>query len=102
MAELQINSFSKGLQKDLAKEFLAKEMYTDARNWHLVSEDGSSTGVLENANGTLLSFTFPDTSPVYKIVKVPDTFVGNPVVTINFVSSQLFNHYNDSDIAFYK
>ena len=102
MAELQINSFSKGLQKDLAKEFLAKEMYIDARNWHLISEAGSSSGILENVNGNKLSFTFPDTSPVYKIVKVPNVFVGNPVVTINFVSSQLFNHYNDSDIAFYK
>ena len=61
MAKESINkigqvSFLKGMNKDLDKSLLPSDNYLDARNFRLVTDEGATTGALENIRGTK-SFT---------------------------------------------
>lgn len=53
------NTFSK-LNKDLAKNKITQELYTDALNVRLITDEGASSGAIENTKGTKLAFKLPD------------------------------------------
>ena len=54
------NSYSKGLNRDASRSKTDPSSYFDALNIKIVTQDGLSTGSLENENGNSLSFVVPD------------------------------------------
>ena len=58
-----LNSFSKGLNQDLAKTIYKEGNYLDALNITLLTDNGLSTAVVQNKKGTKLQIQFPATIP---------------------------------------
>lgn len=54
-----INSFTKGMNKDVSKTLLPQNNYIDALNIRILTSEGYSTGVVSNFKGNDFSFTFP-------------------------------------------
>ena len=67
--KIEVNTFTKGMRKDLSKTIQAKDSYVDAQNVRLTTDLGSSIGALVNIKGNDLSVTLPSTSAVYEIKK---------------------------------
>ena len=65
----QINTFYKGLNKDLGKSVLNSEQYLDARNCRLVSDGDNESLELSNIKGNKFSFTVKN----YAFCKFPQT-----------------------------
>lgn len=61
------NSFIQGMDKDSAKSKYTNTKYYRGVNIKLLTEEGLSTGNIENEDGTTLSFKLPDLAPVMKI-----------------------------------
>lgn len=61
------NSFSK-LNRDLAISKYKSDEYYDARNMHLITHEGLTTGSMETERGTKLNFKFPNLGKVFKLV----------------------------------
>ena len=60
------NTFTK-LNQDLAKNKISQELYFDALNVRLITDEGSSSGAIENTKGTKIAFKLPDlTSATYE------------------------------------
>ncbi len=59
-AEKAIKGYSKGIQKDVAKSKYDPNAYFHGSNIRIVTNDGSSTGSIENEKGTRLSFKIPN------------------------------------------
>lgn len=58
MAEHKVG-YTKGLNKDLAKDKYSNQHYFDANNIRIVTNKGLSTGSIENEKGNKLLFSFP-------------------------------------------
>ena len=66
MRRISSNSFSKGINKDLARTVQPKDTYLDARNLRVnTDEAGQSFGGIINVEGNQLSFNFPTTANVF-------------------------------------
>ena len=65
-----INTFSRGLNKDISKTVIPKDTYFDARNMRLVTSLGQSNYSIENIKGNNLNFSIPNTYKVYKITVI--------------------------------
>jgi len=61
------NTFLSGIDKDSAKSKYKNTSYYTGRNIKLLTEEGLSTGNIENEDGTTLSFRLPDLAPVMRI-----------------------------------
>lgn len=61
--EKTINSFSRGINQDLAKTVYKEGNYLDGLNITLLTDSGLSTAVVQNKKGTKLQFKFPTTIP---------------------------------------
>ncbi len=77
-----INKFFKGLNKDLSLDLITPEYYFDAHNMTLITQNGKSTGAIQNTKGNLLSIIPEDTSNVLEFVLDP-TLAGT--ISINIV-----------------
>lgn len=49
------NTFTKGLQQDIAKNKYGSENYYNAENFRILTEDGLSSGALENVSGNIIT-----------------------------------------------
>jgi len=58
-----INTFSKGINQDLAKTVYKEGNYLDALNITLLTDSGLSTAVIQNKKGNKLQIQFPATIP---------------------------------------
>jgi hypothetical protein len=58
-----INSFSKGINQDLAKTVYKEGNYLDALNITLLTDSGLSTAVIQNKKGNKLQIKFPEIIP---------------------------------------
>jgi hypothetical protein len=58
-----INTFSKGINQDLAKTVYKEGNYLDALNITLLTDSGLSTAVIQNKKGNKLQIQFPTTIP---------------------------------------
>lgn len=106
------NTFTGGLNQDIAKTRMSSESYLDANNMRLLTDFGSSTGQLQNVRGNTLGFTIPDLPIVYKIsvdttgpyaagtLEINgETSVGNFTPSANSTGQDIYN-FIDSDINF--
>ena len=76
MNKQAINTFIKGMNKDIDKSVISKDSYLDAYNFRIVTSEGSSSGAFENIKGNkLIGATYlTSTGPVvnghsYLVVK---------------------------------
>jgi len=60
--------YTGGLNRDASRSKTNPETYYNLRNFRVVTEDGLSSGSLENEKGTVISFCIPD---------IPETTLGN-------------------------
>jgi hypothetical protein len=71
-----INTFTKGMNKDLDLSVLPKEAYLHAQNFRLVTNEGSTTTALENIEGnSLLSSALPSGYSAIGSVYVRDEII---------------------------
>jgi hypothetical protein len=84
-----INTFNGGLNQDIAKSFMQKDTYLDARNMRLVTNLGQSNVAIENVKGNNLSFSIPDVYPIYKM-QVLSYYAGATTITISGQTSSAF------------
>ena len=78
-----LNSFSGGMNKDLAKTLFKQGVYVDAQNFSLVTDVGLSTGSLRNIKGNELFFTIPDCSEVWTITNLDLTVTSQVSITVS-------------------
>ncbi len=64
----QVNVFKKGMNKDLSLSLLNSELYFDAQNMTLITDQGQTTGSIQNSKGNLFSIVLPDTSNVSELI----------------------------------
>lgn len=67
MSKKARNTFIGGMNQDAAKSKYQPTKYYTGRNIKVVTEDGLSTGNIENEDGNVLAFQIPDLQPVKKI-----------------------------------
>jgi hypothetical protein len=60
---IAINTFTQGINQDLAKTIYKQGNYLDALNITLLTDGGLSTAVIQNKKGTKLQIQFPTTIP---------------------------------------
>ena len=80
------NTFTKGLNKDTAKQKYPQDQYEDARNVRPITDSGLSTGALENIKGTTQIYDFPEINGSTAIILNKKAYEDNTVVkseTIN-------------------
>lgn len=121
---IQVNSFTGGMDKDTNPFMIKPESYIHAENLRITTNEGLSSGALENIKGNLLALTLPSAKNVLNIVvdtdAVPTTgtelisvslqYVGIVTETISWDSGylgyiaalkNLFLNGNLSSIGFY-
>jgi hypothetical protein len=59
MNKTSVNSFIKGMSKDVDKSVMSKDSYLDANNFRIVTSEGGSSGALENVKGNKLITNYP-------------------------------------------
>lgn len=93
------------MNKDLSRDLITPEYYFDAQNMTLITENGQSTGSIQNTKGNLLSVTLPNTSNVPEITIDPNNDSGDIQITINTVPPSLFPSfvipYTSTELDFY-
>lgn len=73
------NTYSKGLNRDASKSKYSPENYYDALNIRVITDEGLSTGSIENEKGNSLSFQLPN---------LPATSITYPDGTITNIAAQ--------------
>ena len=63
-----INTYIKGIDQDTSPQKRRPETYYLLKDGHVVTEEGMTSGAIENEKGTTLAFTVPDTQNIYKLV----------------------------------
>lgn len=82
-----INTFNGGMDKDTSKQKYSNQKYVHARNLRPTTDEGLSTGALENVAGTLNSLSFPIIGNIWTITVIDedrDTGGDLPAGTITF------------------
>ena len=62
-----INTFNKGMNKDISKQKYPSQNYVDAKNIRPVTDEGLSTGAVENVAGNKFIASFPNIAGMYVI-----------------------------------
>jgi hypothetical protein len=72
-----------GIDQDTSKLKYKQTSYFEAHNFKVVTEDGSSTGALENERGNKLTFKIPSTSRSYKLRRTDvDAVAGSETIDV--------------------
>jgi hypothetical protein len=80
---LHANTYSNGLNQDIAPTKYGKENYFDLKNFRILTNEGSSSFVLENEKGNKLSFKFPTLQAIYSL-KIPKGYTGPGGIAFNY------------------
>jgi hypothetical protein len=105
-------SYIKGLDQDTSKTKFQQTSYYDAHNIRVVTDDGLSTGSIENERGNRQTFNIPGTQPIFKFRRIDnDAVAADETIDVNgndlsytaldniLDTDDLFNHFNsDSNI----
>lgn len=77
-------TYIKGLDKDTSKTKFRESSYFDARNIKVITQDGLSTGSIENEKGTIAAFEIPNTENIYRFKRTLNTAAAaGETITIN-------------------
>ncbi len=77
-------TYTGGLDKDTSKSKFRNQSYYDAKNIRVITDDGLSTGAIENEKGNKLSFQIPRTEAIWKIRRLDDNNdPASEVLTVN-------------------
>jgi hypothetical protein len=96
--DIAVNSFIKGLNRDISKTKYSSESYYDGLNIRIVTDNELSTLCITNEAGMDLSFRMPQVFPAYELRVTATT--GVSLITINGASyllspvSSVENLYN--------
>ena len=72
-----------GIDQDTSKLKYKQTSYFEAHNFKVITEDGSSTGALENERGNKLTFKIPSTSRSYKLRRTDvDAVAGSETIDV--------------------
>jgi hypothetical protein len=96
----QRNTFIEGMDQDTSKSKYKNTKYYKGTNIKVLTEEGLSSGSIENEDGNLLSFSIPDTLGFWK-VKFNDPenpVVGDLIVTYTDPNTQVVNTYTASAV----
>lgn len=95
MSQSHRNTFYGGMDQDTSKSKYSKTNYYNLVNGKVLTEEGLSSGNIENEDGNLLSFSFPDTYGFWKLrFNTPENpTAGTLDITINGTS------YNTGSIS---
>lgn len=77
------NIFSLGMNQDLARDLMKPNYYFDADNMTLITENGQSTGSIQNIKGNVFAITLPNTSNVVEITIDSNSLLGSVQITID-------------------
>lgn len=69
-----INTFNRGMDKDTSKQKYPSDRYINGENIRPVTDEGLSTGAIENIAGNRLVATFPNIEGMFVITPNLDTF----------------------------
>lgn len=100
----QTNIFKRGMNKDLSISLLNSELYFDAQNMTLVTEQGQTTGSIQNSKGNLFSVALPDTTNVVELTLDTDGSSGDIeiIITTSTTYPAFTIAYNSSESDFYQ
>lgn len=97
--KLHVNTFGKGMNKDLNYGNIDNSMYLHSENFRLSSDKGNSTGIIENVSGNRLIvnldnyITYPEDYTL-----IGSTVNGNTVILFYFFESHLIEDDTSSHI----
>jgi len=87
MSEQTINSFSKGMVKDISDTLRSPESYEDANDIKIRGLEGSTDYIVSNIKGNKLMFTIPDVPQIAKLTTrggdFPDSWNFPPQILVN-------------------
>lgn len=90
-----VNTFSKGMNMDIDKSIVSKDQYLYAENFRLVTDQGQSSGTLENIVGnTLLTANIPSYFRIVGYCNIRDElylFLTSPSAGQNAIYKIIFN-----------
>jgi len=99
MLDSAVNTYTKGLNRDVSKTKYSNDTYYDGLNIRVITDEALSSFSITNEKGNSLRFCIPTTYAVYKITFDPSVGVGDAmpppppsagvIVTINGVSKTL-------------
>lgn len=105
------NIFSSGMNKDLSRDLIKSTYYFDAQNMTLITDNGQSTGSIQNTKGNLFSIKLPDniagqnTSNVSEVIIDPNGTSGSVNINITVLpsgtSTLVTASYTDDEADFY-
>ena len=90
MTENTLNTFAKGMIKDVAETLRPEDSYEDAQDMKLNAGNSASEYIISNVKGNKLSFTVPDVPQICKVKAIGDTYVQGqiytPHITVNSIN----------------
>lgn len=89
MTDNTLNTFAKGMIKDVAETLRPEDSYEDAQDMQLDAGNSSSEYILTNVEGNKLSFVVPDVPQICKIRSRGTKFVENQTYTPHIVVNSI-------------
>ena len=87
MTDNTLNTFAKGMIKDVAETLRPEDSYEDAQDMKLNAGNSASEYIISNVKGNKLSFTVPDTPVLFTVNKNDISLPANWSETIVITSS---------------
>jgi hypothetical protein len=76
-----LNTFAKGMIKDVAETLRPEDSYEDAQDMKLNAGNSASEYIISNVKGNKLSFTVPDVPQICKVKAIGDDYIENQIYT---------------------
>ena len=76
-----LNTFAKGMIKDVAETLRPEDSYEDAQDMKLNAGNSASEYIISNVKGNKLSFTVPDVPQICKVKATGDEYIENQIYT---------------------
>jgi hypothetical protein len=81
MTENTLNTFAKGMIKEVAETLRPEDSYEDAQDMKLNAGNSASEYIISNVKGNKLSFTVPDVPQICKVKATGDDYIENQIYT---------------------
>ena len=85
-----LNTFTKGMIKDVAETLRPEDSYDDAQDMKLNAGNSASEYIISNVRGNKLSFIVPDVPQICKVKAIGNDYIENqiytPHITVNSIN----------------